>query len=77
MMQNKRWLPCRERDLDADEEYDVDGGLDLVESRSKKGTKVTCHKAQQHMSIGALLHLGDCRGDGVGQVARQNKTVGL
>lgn len=35
------WFSCRERDLDADEEYDVDGGLDLVESRSKKGTKVT------------------------------------
>ena len=31
---------CREREMDADEEYDVDGGLDLVESRSRKGTKV-------------------------------------
>jgi hypothetical protein len=31
---------CREKELDVDEEYDVDGGLDMYESRKKKGTKV-------------------------------------
>ena len=30
----------REKELDVDEEYDVDGGLDMYESRKKKGTKV-------------------------------------
>ena len=36
---------CREKELDVDEEYDVDGGLDMYESRKKKGTKVqpSCH----------------------------------
>lgn len=33
-------LVCRENELDADAEYDVDGGLDMYESRKKKGTKV-------------------------------------
>lgn len=33
-------LHCRERELDADEEYAVDGGLDMSESRTKKGTQV-------------------------------------
>ena len=30
----------REKDLDADDEYDFDGGIDMYESRKKKGTKV-------------------------------------
>ena len=29
----------REKDLDVDEEYDVDGGLDMYETRASKGTK--------------------------------------
>ena len=33
-------MVCRENELDADAEYDVDGGLDMYESRKKKGTKV-------------------------------------
>ena len=33
----------REKELDVDEEYDVDGGLDMYESRKKKGTKVCIH----------------------------------
>ena len=33
-------VSCRGNELDADAEYDVDGGLDMYESRKKKGTKV-------------------------------------
>lgn len=36
----KMYVSCREKELDVDEEYDVDGGLDMYESRKKKGTKV-------------------------------------
>lgn len=36
MRKGKRF---REKELDVDEEYDVDGGLDMYESRKKKGTK--------------------------------------
>lgn len=32
----------REKDLDVDDEYDFDGGIDMYESRKKKGTKVRC-----------------------------------
>ena len=31
---------CRGKELDADEEYDVDGGLDMYESRNKRGNQV-------------------------------------
>lgn len=43
-------IDCREKELAVDEEYDVDGGLDMYESRKKKGTKVqpSCHP--QHTS---------------------------
>ena len=37
---SKYSMICRENELDADAEYDVDGGLDMYESRKKKGTKV-------------------------------------
>ena len=33
----------RGKELDADEEYDVDGGLDMYESRSKRGNQVQPH----------------------------------
>ena len=46
---------CREKELDVDEEYDVDGGLDMYESRKKKGTKVQPSCPPQHTS--ALTHL--------------------
>ena len=32
----------RETDLNADDEYDFDGGIEMYESRKKKGTKVRC-----------------------------------
>lgn len=38
---------CREKELDVDEEYDVDGGLDMYESRKKKGTKVRIKKKKK------------------------------
>lgn len=40
----------RERDLDADDEYDVDGGLEMYEGRNTKVTKekaVRRHRASQ------------------------------
>lgn len=40
----------REKELDVDEEYDVDGGLDMYESRKKKGTKVQPSRPLQHTS---------------------------
>lgn len=36
-------VSCRENELDPDAEYDVNGGLDLYESRKNKGTKVYSH----------------------------------
>ncbi len=41
---------CREKELDVDEEYDVDGGLDMYESRKKKGTKVQPSCPLHHIS---------------------------
>lgn len=37
----------REKDLDADDEYDFDVGIDMYESRKKKGTKVRGTHAKQ------------------------------
>ena len=35
------WVCCRETELDADAEYDVDAGLDLYESRNKRTNQVS------------------------------------
>ena len=42
---------CRERDLDVDEEYDVDGGLDMYESRNKGVTQEKAAKRQRTAQI--------------------------
>jgi len=47
-------MPLRERDLDVDEEYDVDGGLDMYESRNSKATKETAAKRQRTSQIADL-----------------------
>ena len=44
-------VSCRERDLDVDEEYDVDGGLDMYESRNKGVTKEKAAKRQRTAQI--------------------------
>lgn len=44
----------RENELDADAEYDVDGGLELYESRSKRGHQVG--RLQQWVSLITLCH---------------------
>ncbi|KAL3152781.1 hypothetical protein ABBQ38_012367 [Trebouxia sp. C0009 RCD-2024] len=41
----------REKELDVDEEYDVDGGLDMYESRKKKGTKEQQQKRDRSRQI--------------------------
>ena len=41
----------RERDLDVDEEYDVDGGLEMYENRNSKVTKEKAVKRQRTSQI--------------------------
>ncbi|KAL0044021.1 hypothetical protein WJX82_003090 [Trebouxia sp. C0006] len=48
MRKGKRF---REKELDVDEEYDVDGGLDMYESRKKKGTKEQQKKRDRSAQI--------------------------
>jgi hypothetical protein len=45
---------CRERDLDVDEEHEVDGGLDMYESRNSKVTKEKAVKRQRTSQIADL-----------------------
>ena len=47
-------LQCRERDLDVDDEYEVDGGLDMYESRDKKVSKEKAVKRQRMAQIADL-----------------------
>ena len=44
----------RERDLDADEEYDVDGGLEMYENRNSKVTKEKAVQRQRTTQIADL-----------------------
>ena len=48
------WWDRRERDLDADEEYDVDGGLDMYESRNAKVSKDRLAQRQRAAQISDL-----------------------
>lgn len=56
---------CRERDLDAEEEYDVDGGLEMYESRNSKVTREKAMQRQQTLQIADLRRtnraLDQCR----------------
>lgn len=50
---------CRERDLDVDEEYDVDGGLEMYENRNSKVTKEKAVKRQRTSQIADLRKLNN------------------
>ena len=51
MAQTELVLWCRENELDADAEYDVDGGIDMYESRKKRGTKEQQQKRDRSSQI--------------------------
>ena len=58
----------REKDLNADDEYDFDGGIEMYESKKKKGTKVSHpsrsvkHNVRRVMAKPRVLH--PCTSDG-------------